>query len=129
MSEIKRVTVGELISSLQQYSPETEVTFGSSTYSKRPLIFYRFKRRGADLLQIELSEIGEGCEPTPEIDNRITVGKILKQLSAWEKSNFVDFGSTTDAVPLELRAVKKVISFDLEQNAPPDWRYVNKDWE
>ena len=53
MSEL---TVGELKSALSGLPDDMQVTFGSSRYSKRPLIFYRFKKRD-DGLQIELNEL------------------------------------------------------------------------
>lgn len=49
------MTVGELRDRLKGYSDETEITFGSNIFGV-PIIFYRFKRRGENLLQIELSE-------------------------------------------------------------------------
>jgi hypothetical protein len=122
-------TVGELMETLQKHPEDTEVTFGSSTYSKRPLIFYRFKQRGPNLLSIELSEVGDGDEPKLEIDNRITVGEIIKELKQRESTDLVDFGCTIDAVPLELRSVTNVVSFNLQQGEPPDWRYVKQDWK
>lgn len=128
MGDIERMTVGELTEILQQYPPETEIIFGSSKYSKRPLLYSRCKIRGENLLQIELEEIGEGCKPTSEIDERTTVEEILKALSAWKSTDLVDFGCTIDAVPLELRDVTNVVSFNLEQGEPPDWRYVKQDW-
>jgi hypothetical protein len=53
-----RVTVGELKEKLQGYSDDTEITFGA-TIAAVPLIFYRVKRRGDDLVQIELNEASE----------------------------------------------------------------------
>lgn len=76
MSSYELITVEEFTEQLSSYTPETEVTFGSSTYSNRPLIFYRFKRWAEDVLLIELNEIDEGYRSTPEHLYRITVGEI-----------------------------------------------------
>jgi hypothetical protein len=53
---VNNLTVGELKKHVADLPSDMEITFGSSKHSKRPLIFYRFKRRGDDLLQIELNE-------------------------------------------------------------------------
>ncbi|PSS72119.1 hypothetical protein [Shewanella algae] len=51
------LTVGELLAVIRDLPSDMPITFGSSKYSKKPLIFYRFKARGDDLLQVELNEI------------------------------------------------------------------------
>ncbi|MGE0269473.1 MAG: hypothetical protein AB7S78_13570 [Candidatus Omnitrophota bacterium] len=51
-----RITIGRLREDLQGYSDDTEITFGS-TREAVPLIFYRVKRRGDGLVQIELNEV------------------------------------------------------------------------
>ena len=79
------------------------------------------------MLQIELNELGEGNQPTPEFDHRITVEEILKALNMYKGTDEVIFGATIDAVPLELRDITPVVSFNLEQGEPPDWRYVKCD--
>ena len=50
-----RTTVGELRRALEGYSDATEVNFGC-TLDAVPLMFYRVKRRGENLVQIELNE-------------------------------------------------------------------------
>lgn len=56
--EEHRITVGELLGQLRNYSPDTEITFGC-TRDAIPLIFYRVKTRGDKLVQIELNELHE----------------------------------------------------------------------
>lgn len=112
----KTTTVGELKSFLKTVPAETEITFGSSTFSKRPLVFYRCKRRGEDLLGIEVSELDSDPDnPCAEIDERITAGKLLSHLSTWKDSDRITFGNTIDASPLVLRNISTVVSFNLEQ--------------
>lgn len=117
-----KITVRELREFLENVDPETEITFGSSKYSKRPLIFYRFKTKGPKLLLIELNELDQNFDPVSEIDCRPTVSDFLKQLGReiddWE----VFFGSSMDAVPLEFRSITNVVSINLEQNQEPEWK-------
>ncbi|WP_020589973.1 hypothetical protein [Desulfobacter curvatus] len=115
------LTVGKLRTFLEKQSSDTEITFGSSKYRKRPLIFYRFKQRGDDLLQIELNEIDKQWEPISEIDCRPTVGDFLRQLSIWDDHFEITFGSSLDAVPLEFRNVQIVVGINLDQNQEPKW--------
>ena len=58
IEEKGRITVGKLKKMLGEYSDDTEITFGS-TIEAIPLVFYRVKRRGKDLVQIELNEVLE----------------------------------------------------------------------
>lgn len=116
------LTVGELKRLLLNQDPETEITFGSSKYRKRPLIFYRFKQRGEDLLQIELNEIDQNFEPTSEMEHRRTVGEFLETLDHWDDQCKITFGSSLDAVPLEFKNLKLVVAINLEQNEEPEWR-------
>jgi len=58
IEERSRITVWELKEKLQGYPDDTEITFGS-TIAGVPLIFYRVKSRGDDLVQIELNEASE----------------------------------------------------------------------
>ena len=51
------LTVGTLRRFLEKQPPDTEITFGASKSRQRPLIFFRFKIRGPNLLQIELNEL------------------------------------------------------------------------
>lgn len=118
----KVLTVGELRKFLENQSFDTEITFGSSKYRKRPLIFYRFKKRGDNLLQIELNEIDNQSEPISEIDCRKTVGEFLRQLTIYEDHFEITFGSNLDAVPLEYRNIEIVVGINLEQNEDPQYR-------
>ena len=114
--------IGELKRFLEKIDPQTEITFGSSKFRKRPLIFYRFKSRGEKLLSIELNEIDKAYEPISEIDCRPTVGKFLDHLNHWEDDCDIIFGCSMDAVPLEFRNIKTVVAINLEQNEEPNWR-------
>lgn len=49
------ITVRELIEQLRMHSDDAEVDFGC-TLDGAPLVFYRVKARGDDLVQIELNE-------------------------------------------------------------------------
>ncbi|WP_417914864.1 hypothetical protein [Candidatus Electronema sp. JM] len=124
MSSYELITVGEFTEKLSGYAPETEVTFGSSTYSHCPLIFERFKRYGKDVLLIELSEIDEDHGSTPEHLHRITVGEIREHLSGYQSSDKIDFGCTIDGISLELTSITNVVSLNFQQSEPPEGRYV-----
>ncbi|USD22776.1 hypothetical protein MJO52_06465 [Microbulbifer variabilis] len=115
----EQLTVGELLEATEGLSNDAEVTFGSSRYSKRPLRFYRFKRRGEDLLQIELNEMdGDDWEDESELDSRITVGELREHLQAWKPSDRITFGSTaSDAIPLYSTNPAAVFSLNLDQSA------------
>jgi hypothetical protein len=54
--EDRRITVGRLREELSGYRATDEITFGC-TMNGDPLVFYRVKRRGPDLAQIELNEL------------------------------------------------------------------------
>lgn len=49
------MTVGELRNHLKLYDDNTELSFGSNIFGV-PLVFYRVKSRGENLVQIELNE-------------------------------------------------------------------------
>lgn len=116
----KDVTVGELRQFLKNEDTEKEITFGSSKFRMRPIIFYRFKKIEEKLLQIELSEIDPNFHPMAEIDNRQTVGYFLEQLESWEDDTTITFGTTLDGAPLEFRNVQNVVAINLEQNKSPE---------
>jgi len=118
----KRITVGEITKALAGLPRYTEITFGSSKYRKRPLVFYRFKSRGKTLLQIELNELDHSSENDSELESRRTVGEFLDELCRWKDSDEVIFGSTVDAVPLEFLSVKQVVAFNLDQVQIPKYR-------
>lgn len=115
----KDLTVGELRQFLKNENGETEITFGSSKFRMRPIIFYRFKKLEEKLLQIELSEIDPNFHPMAEIDNRTTVAYFLTQLESWQDDTVVTFGHTLDGAPLEFRNMRNVVAINLEQNHKP----------
>lgn len=49
------LTVGQLVDDLLLFGRDCEITFGS-TMAGAELVFYRTKRRGENLVQIELNE-------------------------------------------------------------------------
>lgn len=116
------LTVGQLRRFLENVAPDSEITFGASKFRKRPLIFYRFKSRGENLLQIELNEIDQDWEPTSEIDCRPVACDFLRQLEGWKDDDEITFGSSLDAVPLEFRSLSNVVAINLEQNQEPEWK-------
>ena len=120
MGNSKTLTVGKLKAFLKKFDPDTEITFGSSTYSMKPLIFSRFKDRGENLLHIEVNELDdmEGAEnPLSENELRQTVEYFLKHLEYCNDGACIIFGSTT--VTLEFKSMKQVVAINLEQNKPP----------
>ena len=113
---MENLTIGKLKKQIENLSSNMEVTFGSSKHSKRPLIFYRFKFRGDDLLQIELSELNPQYDKNvSELDGRITVSDLKKELNQWKDSDRITFGSTIDALDLILSNPSVVFSFNLDQ--------------
>lgn len=117
----KQLTVGELRQFLEGVPPETELTFGSSRFRKRPLIFYRFKNWDDDKVLVCLEELDKHSEPISEIDCRPTAEDFLEQLRFWKDTDFVVFSDTIDAVPLEFRSLSNVVSINLEQNEEPQF--------
>ena len=122
----KIVTVKDLVLALSDADLESEVTFGSSTHRKCPLIFYRFKRSEDNLLQIELNELERNDEPTPEHEYRKTVKFFLDYLSGCPENMEITFGSTIDACPLDFGSITKSVSFNLVQTEKPEW-FVRED--
>jgi len=121
MKRQKRTTVGYLKKFLSGCDPNMPITFGSSRYRKRPLIFYRFHFSGMDKLLIELNELDKGSEDISECEARITVSDILKELNAYDDDIIVSFGSSLDAVPLEFRDIEKAVAINLIQTEEPQW--------
>ncbi len=114
----RELTVGELLEIIQGLPDDMPITFGSSKYSKKPLIFYRFKARGDELLQIELNEIDNESwdAEDSELHARITVGDLRQEIHRfWKASDRVIFGSTMDAIPLFSSKPQVVLSFELDQ--------------
>ncbi|WP_027179446.1 hypothetical protein [Maridesulfovibrio bastinii] len=112
---------------LTAFDPNDEITFGSSTFSRRPLTFYRTKVRGEKLLLIELNEIHDDLSnwnrPEPEHEARITVGDLLMHIDVpddWD----IGFNCTDDAVHLNFHEIKKIVAIDVIQNDTPEWRRV-----
>lgn len=120
-----KFTVGKLKEILKNVDQNSEITFGSSKFTKRPLIFNRFKTKGEKLLLIELSELDDVFEPSSENEHRPIVKHFLDSLSTWDDDYIITFGSTMDAVPLEFKDVSNVVGINLEQTKEPQWRISN----
>ena len=113
---MKNITVGELKNYIVNLPSNMEITFGSSKHTKRPLIFYRFKCRGEDSLSIELNELNpEDDKNESELDERITVAYLKKELGKWKDTDRITFGSTIDAIELIPSNPNVVFSFNLNQ--------------
>ena len=118
--------VQELISVLAQYPDDMLITFGSTKYRKRPLIFYRTKIRGEKHLSIELNEL-DGSDPDmTEWSRRITVGDLIRNLSGCEDWE-VSFTGAVDGSPIVLDKIVPVIAIDLDQPTPPNFRVIEDD--
>jgi hypothetical protein len=115
-----QLTVGKLRSFLQSQPADAVITFGSSRWRKRPLVFFRLKLRGATLLQIELNEV-ELDDEADEIDRRLSVGLFLDLLKGYDAGYAITFGSSLDAVPLEFRDMTSAVAINLEQTQQPKY--------
>jgi len=122
--EKKRILVSELLSKLAEYPEEMPITFGASKYRKRPLIFNRTKKRGEKLICIEVVELDAGTLRKPEWNFRITVGDLIRHLSNCGPDWEIDFGCSTDAVPLVFEKLQPILSIDLDQPTEPKWRVI-----
>lgn len=113
----KELTVLDIKRAIEGLPDSMEVTFGSSKNTKRPLKFYRFKSRGDNLLQIELSEMDPEIHgDEAEVAERITVGRIREEFRAfWKDSDNVIFGGTTDGAQLYSHGPSVIFSFELDQ--------------
>ncbi len=119
------IKAGELKRLLATMPPDAVVTFGSSSFSRRPLVFFRTKKRGEKLLCIEVNELFDDPEnfltPEPEHEHRLTAGDLLKDLDVpddWD----IAFGTTIDGRPLEFQALHLAVAIDLRQTGKPEWR-------
>lgn len=121
MNRNKTTTVGSLKKFLADCDPNMQITFGSSRYRKRPLIFYRFHFNDKDMLLIELNELDKDSENISECEYRITVSYLLKGLSAYDDDIIVFFGYSKDAVPLEFGNIEKIVAINLVQTEEPKW--------
>lgn len=118
-----KLTVGELRKKLESCPPETQITFGSSKYSMRPLIFYRVKQRGENYLQIELNELDEKIhDPVAECTCREIVRDFLDKLKLWPDECEISFGATMDAAALEFTGFSNVLGINLDQPAEPTYK-------
>jgi hypothetical protein len=127
MESIKETfTVGDLRKALAEFNHQDEVTFGSTTFTARPLIFFRTKVRGEKLIQIELNELDESHEE-PEHANRLTVEQLLSHLENLSDDWEVTFGSSMDASSLSFGSVTQTASINLVQLRRSNWRVANSE--
>lgn len=121
------MTVGDFQEMLEKFPADQAVTFGSSSFTRRPLIFYRFKNRGPGEIFLELTEIS--CNPRlnpeaygnpePEHERRITVGELLGQMQYLAAATKINFGCTTDCAPLKFLSLEPTVAINLIQDEPP----------
>jgi hypothetical protein len=118
-----KLTVGELRDFLASCEPDTPITFGASTFRKRPLIFYRFHEVGEKLLHCCVNELDNASDNVAECECRITAGRMLRMLEGPEYTNDweITFGSSMDAVPLEFVGLQKAVAINLIQTEQPKW--------
>lgn len=108
------ITAGDLKKYFAPFPDSMEINFGSSKFSKRPLIFYRCKVRGENLIQIELSELDDE-EDDPEYLNRRTIGFFREYFQDIPDTTDVIFGSTIDGKKLILDSISTVLTFNFDQ--------------
>ena len=108
------ITVGDLKKYYAPLPDDMEITFGSSKFSKRPLVLYRCKVRGDNLIQIELSELDDE-EEDPEYLNRKTIGYFREYFQDTPDTTEILFGSTIDGKELILNSINTVLSFNFDQ--------------
>jgi predicted secreted hydrolase len=121
-----KLTVGELRDFLASCEPDTPITFGASTFRKRPLIFFRFHEVGEKLLHCCVNELDNASDNVAECECRITAGWVLRELAGARYTNDweITFGSSMDAVPLEFAGLQKAVAIDLIQTQEPEWRVL-----
>ena len=118
---MESVSLGQVLSILGEYPEDTELTFGSSTFSQRPLIFFRCKKRGPTHICVELNELvdDDAYIPKPEHELRKTVGDLIRSLSVFPEHYQISFGCTIDAAPLKFAGITSAVSINLIQDEPP----------
>lgn len=116
-------TVAEFVELLEKHPHHLPITFGSSKYRKRPLVFYRTKLRGKRHIDIELSELDDSDTPNCEHERRITVGNLIEKLSQCHDYELT-FSGCLDASPLEFVGMEQALSINLDQPQKPEWRVV-----
>ena len=118
-------TVGMLRANLSSIDPETEITFGSSKFLKRPLVFQKIKSYGPKIALVVLDELDKtsGINAS-EREKRITVRHFLDLLEGYEDDNEVSFSCDSEASPYFFKAAKQVVAIDLDQPINGNWREV-----
>jgi len=122
----EKLTIGKLCRALQDLPPDMPVTFGCSSYSRRPLVFGRTKVYGEKHLLIileELYDVPENFhEAEPEHGLRKTVEDLLQMFENCPEDWKVSFNCTEDGSVLEFQHMGPVLAFDLVQPEIPSWR-------
>lgn len=113
---IEKLTVKELRNLIKEYTNEMIVDFGFTTDTKRPLVFYRYKRRGDNLMQIELNELysDEDQEAMQETFYCTTIGDMREMLSCLKDADEIIFSWTTEGKQLYLEDVDNIVRFNLQ---------------
>ncbi|CAG36286.1 hypothetical protein [Desulfotalea psychrophila] len=116
-------TVGMLRINLSSIDPETEVTFGSAKFLKRPLIFQEIKRYGPKIALVVLDELDKSSGTNAsEQACRITVGHFLDLLNPYEDDDEVSFSADSEGSPHFFKAAKQIVAIDLDQPIRGNWR-------
>ncbi len=115
----KNLTVKKLKTFLGSVAPETKITFGSSRYSMKPLIFNKVEFEDNRILYIHLIELDDmngDAIPQSEHELRITASFLLDLIKQYPDIAVVSFGSTmSDAMHLNFNEISSVIAIDLVQ--------------
>jgi hypothetical protein len=105
-------TVGDFKKALELKDDSLEVSFGSSKKSKRPLIFYRLKIRGDNILGFELTELSDEDEQ-PESFSRKTVKYYKEILANYPDETNIVFSNTRELEERYVFKISEIIMFDL----------------
>lgn len=84
--------VKQLESAIEGVSGDVPIVFGNVGSSNRQLGFYRFDKKGDDLLHIELYEIDSEATLPEMQENRITISQLRAELERWSPDDDITFG-------------------------------------
>ena len=107
-------TAGEFKKYLSPLLDDMEITFGSSKFTKRPLVFYRCKVRGDNIIQIELSELDDK-DQEQEYINRKTIKFFREYFQDVSDTTEIVFSYTSDTKELFLESISFALSLNFEQ--------------
>lgn len=121
------MTIGDFRELLKQFPHNYVITFGSSSFTRRPLVYNRIKPYGNGVVFFELTEIS--CNPRlehdaygipePEHEQRITVARLLEDMRNIPDKTIIEFGGTTDCAPLKFKNMEAAVAINFIQEGPP----------